>query len=148
MYLFLFCTTLNTSRQIRKLLKALIVKQGAGPSEETRNNGYHEYFCVAKLENKSNNSSSDSNIESSVVQNDDFYVTRFTGQQDPGYGDTSIMVAEAALSLAFDDFKSEENNRLYTPLQGGVLTPASAFGLTLMHRLSSFGMKLESVQPR
>jgi short subunit dehydrogenase-like uncharacterized protein len=42
-------------------------------------------------------------------------VTEVSGG-DPGYGETSRMLAESALSLAFDDL----------PAEGGVLTPAQA----------------------
>jgi short subunit dehydrogenase-like uncharacterized protein len=46
---------------------------------------------------------------------------------DPGYGETSKMLAESALCLAFDTL----------PLQGGVLTPAQAMGNQLISRLKS-----------
>lgn len=53
----------------------------------------------------------------------------------PGYSETSKMVAEAALSLAL---QLKE-----LPSQGGVLTPASAFGQVLVNRLQSQGIKIE-----
>jgi short subunit dehydrogenase-like uncharacterized protein len=53
-----------------------------------------------------------------------------SGNHDPGYGETSIMLAEAALCLAEDT--------LATP--GGVLTPASSMGMTLVDRLRKAGM--------
>ncbi|HLA35325.1 MAG TPA: saccharopine dehydrogenase NADP-binding domain-containing protein [Rhodocyclaceae bacterium] len=44
---------------------------------------------------------------------------------DPGYGETSKMLAEAALCLAFDDL----------PTAGGVLTPVQCMGDALLKRL-------------
>ena len=49
---------------------------------------------------------------------------------DPGYGETSKMLAESALCLAFDAL----------PKQGGVLTPAQAMGDALMGRLQAQGI--------
>ena len=49
---------------------------------------------------------------------------------DPGYGETSKMLAESALCLAFDAL----------PKQGGVLTPAQAMGDELMGRLQAQGI--------
>ena len=54
--------------------------------------------------------------------------------KDPGYGATARMLGESALCLARDDL----------PAQGGVLTPASAMGMTLVERLRRAGMKLEA----
>lgn len=59
---------------------------------------------------------------------------RLTGvvgaQRDPGYGATSIMLAESALSLAEDPL----------PERGGVLTTASCMGMHLVERLRRAGM--------
>ncbi|MFU8805321.1 MAG: saccharopine dehydrogenase family protein [Bradymonadaceae bacterium] len=55
--------------------------------------------------------------------------------KDPGYGATAIMLGESALSLASDEIDS--------PLEGGILTPASAMGMTLVKRLRQAGMRLE-----
>ena len=59
---------------------------------------------------------------------------RLTGvvaaSRDPGYGATSIMLAESALSLAEDPL----------PERGGVLTTASAMGMHLVERLRRAGM--------
>ena len=58
---------------------------------------------------------------------------------DPGYGETSKMVAESALLLALD--------RSRLPVMAGVLTPAVAFGHVLIERLRERGMvfKVESM---
>jgi short subunit dehydrogenase-like uncharacterized protein len=52
---------------------------------------------------------------------------------DPGYGETSKMLAESALCLAFDDL----------PKRGGQLTPAVAMGDALIARLTSAGIRFE-----
>lgn len=53
-----------------------------------------------------------------------------TAGRDPGYGATSIMLAESALCLAED----------ILPARGGVLTPASCLGMTLVERLQKAGI--------
>ncbi|MEM6992614.1 MAG: saccharopine dehydrogenase NADP-binding domain-containing protein [Myxococcota bacterium] len=51
---------------------------------------------------------------------------------DPGYGETSKMIAESALCLALD--------RDTLPLSGGVVTPAAAMGGHLVARLRQAGL--------
>ena len=51
---------------------------------------------------------------------------------DPGYGATARMLTEAGLCLRFGQTE--------TPLQGGVLTPASAIGTPLADRLRDAGL--------
>lgn len=53
---------------------------------------------------------------------------------DPGYDETAKMMSEAAITLL------EDRDQL--PLQGGVLTPASALGQGLVDRLRAAGMEL------
>jgi len=53
---------------------------------------------------------------------------------DPGYDETAKMLCESALCLAFD------RARLAT---GGVLTPATAFGMTLVDNLNKVGLKFD-----
>ena len=52
---------------------------------------------------------------------------------DPGYGETSKMLAESALCLAFDEL----------PSRAGQLTPAVAMGDALRRRLVAAGIKFE-----
>jgi short subunit dehydrogenase-like uncharacterized protein len=52
------------------------------------------------------------------------------GTSDPGYGETSKMLGEAALCLVGDDL----------PPRGGILTPATAMGMKLCDRLRAAGM--------
>jgi short subunit dehydrogenase-like uncharacterized protein len=60
--------------------------------------------------------------------------TRVSGG-DPGYSETSKMLAESALCLAFDD----------NPETAGSVTTAQAMGPNLLARLRSAGMKFEVV---
>jgi len=55
---------------------------------------------------------------------------------DPGYGETSKMLAESALSLAFDKL----------PKSAGVVTPAVAMGEALIRRLQKAGMQFRVVE--
>ena len=57
---------------------------------------------------------------------------------DPGYGETSKMLAESALSLVCD--------RERLPQRAGALTPVTAFGEVLLERLRRAGMRLETVE--
>jgi short subunit dehydrogenase-like uncharacterized protein len=61
-------------------------------------------------------------------------VTEVTGG-DPGYGETSKMLAESALSLAHDDL----------PDRAGQLTPAVAMGHALIDRLRAAGIGFATV---
>ena len=56
---------------------------------------------------------------------------RFGADRDPGYGATARMLGESAVCLARDDVDS--------PVDGGVLTPASGIGLPLADRLREVG---------
>jgi short subunit dehydrogenase-like uncharacterized protein len=61
--------------------------------------------------------------------------TRVSGG-DPGYGETSKMLAEAALCLAHDDL----------PPTAGQVTPAVAMGQALIDRLMAAGIRFEVVE--
>lgn len=56
---------------------------------------------------------------------------------DPGYGETSKMLAESALCLALDQDKLPPNY--------GVVTPAAAMGETLIDRLQAAGITFETL---
>lgn len=56
---------------------------------------------------------------------------------DPGYGETSKMLAESALCLAFDKL----------PPKAGQLTTVVAMGDALLKRLTKAGLKFEVVEP-
>jgi short subunit dehydrogenase-like uncharacterized protein len=55
----------------------------------------------------------------------------FGADRDPGYGGTARMLGESAMCLL--------RNETETPLDGGVLTPASGIGLPLADRLREIG---------
>ena len=95
---------------IRWILENTVLpKPGEGPSEKEQLNGFFDYriFGTSK-DNKT-------------------LVVKVTGDRDPGYGSTAKMLSEAAVSLA----KDEEMKTV----DGGFLTPAVAFGDTLIKRL-------------
>ncbi|MBL8920284.1 MAG: saccharopine dehydrogenase NADP-binding domain-containing protein [Myxococcaceae bacterium] len=58
------------------------------------------------------------------------------GTSDPGYGETSKMLSQAALCLAQDEAS--------LPERAGVLTPATAMGMTLVERLRRAGMTFDA----
>ncbi len=62
-------------------------------------------------------------------------VTTEVSGGDPGYGETSKMLAESALCLAFDD----------VPKHGGQSTPAAAMGNALIERLKKNGIRFAVV---
>ncbi|APW96887.1 oxidoreductase [Halobiforma lacisalsi AJ5] len=60
---------------------------------------------------------------------------RIGADRDPGYGATAKMLGEAAMCLACEEIDS--------PLEGGVLTPASGIGDPLADRLRRAGLVVE-----
>jgi len=56
---------------------------------------------------------------------------------EPGYTGTSMFVAECAVWIA-------ERSREKKILFGGILTPATAFGLNIFDRLKKNGVKFET----
>lgn len=100
----------------RSLLASRIAP-GEGPSPEAIAEGYFEMRVVAETES------------GRAVRG------RVAGTSDPGYGETSKMLAETALCLAKD------GPRL--PDRKGVLTPASAIGMRLVERLRAAGMTFD-----
>lgn len=94
----------------RKLLQALVLPApGEGPDDDAREAGFFNLMQVGKLEDGTE------------------MRTRITGDRDPGYGSTSKMLAEAAVSLAMNE----------SPAAGGCWTPASALGDALYRRLTA-----------
>ena len=67
------------------------------------------------------------------------YRTTVAAEHDPGYGGTAILFAQSALCLAFD------GPRL--PDRAGVLTPATAMGDALVHRLRAQGFTFQVERP-
>ncbi len=96
----------------RGLLARALPAPGEGPSREARERGSFA-------------------IEIRAVATDGERVrATVSGDLDPGYGETAVMVGESALSLAEDDL----------PASGGVLTTASCQGAALVDRLRAAGM--------
>jgi short subunit dehydrogenase-like uncharacterized protein len=80
---------------------------GEGPSKEERDNGFYDVLFVGEYPDGSE-------IRASV-----------TGDRDPGYGSTSKMIAESALTL------------LETDTPGGVVTPGGIMAEPLLKRLEA-----------
>ncbi len=81
------------------------LKPGEGPSAEERENGFYDVLFIGEYPDESE-------IRVCV-----------TGDKDPGYGSTSKMIAESALTL------------LETDTPGGVVTPGGIIAAPLMKRL-------------
>ena len=86
---------------------------GEGPNKEKRDNGFFKILLNGYV---------DGNHISCTV----------TGDKDPGYSGTAIMLTESALSVILNN---EE-----IPRKFGVLTPASAIGKILIKRLKTKGI--------
>jgi short subunit dehydrogenase-like uncharacterized protein len=97
----------------RGIVDRLAPSSGEGPSQEARESG----FFRLRLEGSS-------------------MAVRVEGDQDPGYGSTSKMLAESALCLALDEPRGPV-------LRGGLLTPASSMGVALLERLQRAGILFE-----
>ncbi|MCG8669465.1 MAG: saccharopine dehydrogenase NADP-binding domain-containing protein [Pseudomonadales bacterium] len=105
--------------QIEKT-KDLLLKvkdPGQGPSESERQKAWFKVRMIA-------------NAEGICVWSE------ITGG-DPGYGETSKMLAESALCLAFDEDKSPQNY--------GVTTPGAAMGEALIERLQNNGISFKVI---
>lgn len=95
----------------RALLKRFALpKPGEGPSREARENGFYDVLFIGET-------GEGGKLSVSVY-----------GDKDPGYGSTSKIIAEAALCLG-------QTPREQTP--GGIWTPASAMGQSLVDRLQA-----------
>ena len=92
-----------------KLVGWYLPKPGEGPNKEERENGFYKFLLFGKT-------ASGKIIKGTVK-----------GDRDPGYGSTSKMLGEAAVSLAKDDL----------PQVSGMLTPSVAFGDKLLERLEA-----------
>ena len=86
---------------------------GQGPNREKRDNGFFKILLNGYV---------DGNHISCTV----------TGDKDPGYSGTAIMLTESALSIILNNEK--------IPRKFGVLTPSSAIGKILIKRLKTKGI--------
>lgn len=107
-------TGLASIPRSRKVLERFVPQPGEGPSREQRERGMFRINLFGE-----------SDGEPPIAVRG-----LVEGVQDPGYGETSKMLSESALCLALDDL----------PARGGVLTPASAMGMSLVERLRRAGM--------
>jgi short subunit dehydrogenase-like uncharacterized protein len=97
---------------LRALFLKLVKPSGAGPSEEQMRKGWFKLRFVGEAGGQT--------IHTEVAGG------------DPGYGETSKMLAESALCLALD--------RATLPARAGVLTTAEAMGERLLERLQRAGL--------
>ena len=108
----------------RKLLEKFVLPDaGEGPDEEARQSGHFELRVFGR-------GTDDSGQDFDIA-------CRVSADLDPGYGATSLMLGNAALSLAIDDVDDG--------LDGGILTPATALGMSLVERLDDAGMSFEVI---
>lgn len=111
--------TLGQEKATRRLLARWLPKSGVGPTKEQRDSGFYRIRLFGKRDGQR---ALDLRVE---------------GDLDPGYGDTSKMLAESALSLAYDDL----------PASFGVITPAFAMGDALVARLRRANIRFELETP-
>jgi short subunit dehydrogenase-like uncharacterized protein len=104
-------------RPTRAVLDRLLPSPGEGPSEKLQRNGF---FAM------------DIHTRTSTGAH---YVASVTGKGDPGYAGTAVMLAESALSLAFDAD--------VLPAARGVLTTATGIGQPLIDRLRRHGFTFD-----
>ena len=82
-------------------------RAGEGPSREERETGFYDLLFVGE------------------GRNGERLAACVKGDRDPGYGSTCKMIAECAILLTETDG------------QGGIFTPAAAFGVDFTQRLAS-----------
>jgi short subunit dehydrogenase-like uncharacterized protein len=102
---------------LRNILLRMVKKSGEGPSDEQIAKSWFKIRFIAESGGK-------------TVQ------TEVAGG-DPGYGETSKMLAESAMCLALDSAS--------LPAGGGVLTPAEAMGDVLLARLERAGLRFSVI---
>jgi len=105
----------------RALLERLLPAPGQGPDEATRAAGRFTVLLMG--------------IAHGAREEDDVHIVARVRGRDPGYGETSRMLAEAALTLAGDE----------RPDIQGVVTPAIGLGAPYQRRLEASGMRFEVV---
>ncbi len=103
------------------LTRTLLPSPGDGPDRQTREKGFFNITLHGS---------------GTAADGQAFDITATVrGNKDPGYGETATMLGESALCLALDGASLESD--------GGILTPATALGLTLVDRLRRAGMVFE-----
>ena len=97
---------------LRHLIRRMLLKPGEGPSEKTMINGYFKCLVVAEAEDGERR------------------IFSMYAKGDPGYRLTSKFICESAILLA-GDIEKLPGGKAY----GGVLTPATALGQSMIDRL-------------
>ena len=114
----------------RSLLGLLLPKPGEGPSEKQRNEGFfHIKFWGIGLKEVPLSSTA---TNGSAASEEIVYGAIDAPNGDPGYGQTSKMLAECAMCMVY--------NEKALPTKYGVITPSIAFGSTLLDRLKQIGI--------
>ena len=106
----------------RGALERLLPSPGEGPDEATRARSSFRVLLMGAAHGPTGT--------------DDARVVARVSGGDPGYGETSRMLAEAALTLASDE----------RPDVVGVVTPAEGLGVPYRRRLEASGMRFEIVE--
>ena len=96
----------------RHVIRRMLLKPGEGPSEKTMINGYFKCLLVAEAEDGERR------------------IFSMYAKGDPGYRLTSKFICESAMLLA-GDIEKLPGGKAY----GGVLTPATALGQSMIDRL-------------
>jgi len=117
--LFYFVLIILHVSFFRKVIKKFLPSPGQGPSRKKMESSHYKMGFIGYPDD-----------DSEPVK------VEISGKGDPGYIVTAAMVSECALCLALERDELSE---------GGVLTPASAFGMNIIHRLRKTGMKIEVV---
>jgi short subunit dehydrogenase-like uncharacterized protein len=123
-----FAAAMSVGPTRNLLEKFVLPAPGEGPSRKAIENGH---FTMRLFGQGTSNKGTSNKGEPFTLQGE------ITGHKDPGYGATAIMLIEAGLCLAFDDIPTDAT---LPHLDAGVLTPASALGMTLVNRLRDAGM--------
>jgi len=101
----------------RNIVKKVVTQPGSGPSRKAIDNGHFTVEILAQTDE------AEPHYVKAVVK----------GVKDPGYGETSKMIAETAITLAL------HRSELRSKFSGGILTTA-CIGSPLVERLRSAGM--------
>jgi short subunit dehydrogenase-like uncharacterized protein len=99
------------------VLNRVLPSPGEGPSEKVQRNGHFALEIHTRTSTGAK------------------YVATVTGEGDPGYSGTAVMLAESALAMAFDGDA--------LPATAGVLTPATGIGQPLVDRLRTRGFSFD-----
>jgi len=110
------------------LFGRFIPKPGEGPSKEAQRRGFWEYCMVGFTQEEPG-------VKAKVVK------AKVADPHEP-YVSTALMALESALCLALEP----DNLKKANTLEGGVLTPATALGPVLVHRLRKAGLTFEILE--